>query len=112
MTTIPFEEAEDLPFTDPHVHHHMLSDTRHKIHLVQWVGENEDDPTMMVSAIWVKLLFLTLSFKRILFQDLKTTSLVDSLDMNIQEMKQNSPLQSGIRSHFSITTFTATKSCR
>ncbi|EDQ99528.1 uncharacterized protein LACBIDRAFT_334986 [Laccaria bicolor S238N-H82] len=45
--TIPFEEAENLPFTDPQVHHHMSSDTRHKIDVVQWVGENEDDPAMM-----------------------------------------------------------------
>ena len=57
--TIPFEEAENLPFTDPQVHHHMSSDTRHKVDLVRWVGDHEDDPAMMVSVVWMKLHFLT-----------------------------------------------------
>ena len=60
--TIPFEEAEDLPFTDPQVHHHMSSDTRHKIDVVRWVGENEDDPAMTVSAVSTKLLFFCSGF--------------------------------------------------
>jgi hypothetical protein len=40
---VAFEDDEELPQSSPHEHHHISQDTRHKIDLLRWLGDNEDD---------------------------------------------------------------------
>ncbi|TFK38281.1 hypothetical protein BDQ12DRAFT_698836 [Crucibulum laeve] len=43
---VPFNEAEDLPFTAALDHHHIAADVCHKLELPHWLGENKDDPAL------------------------------------------------------------------
>jgi hypothetical protein len=45
---IAFEDDEELPQSFPHKHHHISRGTRHKIDLLRWLGDNEDDPALKV----------------------------------------------------------------
>lgn len=46
---LPFSDNEDLPPTDPKVHYQISHETRHPIQLSTWLGNNKDDPALLVS---------------------------------------------------------------
>jgi hypothetical protein len=45
---IAFEDDEELLRSSPYEHHHISQGTRHKIDLLKWLGDNEDDPALKV----------------------------------------------------------------
>ena len=47
---VAFKDGEALPPSPPHEHHHVSMDTCHKISLLCWLGDNQDDPALKVCA--------------------------------------------------------------
>lgn len=45
---VAFKDDETLPPSSPHEHHHISTDTRHKLDLLCWLGEHKDDPAVEV----------------------------------------------------------------
>jgi len=45
---VAFEADKALPPSSPHEHHHISADTRHKIDLLRWLGENKDNCALEV----------------------------------------------------------------
>ena len=43
---VAFEGGEALPPSSPHEHHHISVDTHHKINLLHWLSNNQDDPAL------------------------------------------------------------------
>ena len=48
LPTVPLEVTESLPPTMPSDHFQISSDTRQKVHLLQWLKTNENDPALRV----------------------------------------------------------------
>lgn len=46
--TVPFEDDEPLPSTQPDQHYHIANDTRHKVHIARWLDKNKNDPALHV----------------------------------------------------------------
>lgn len=45
------QTSEALPPTPPEQHHHISSETRHKVPLAGWLGANEEDPALKVRSL-------------------------------------------------------------
>jgi hypothetical protein len=48
LPTVAVEEPDTLPPTLPEVHHHISTDTRQKVELLQWLDRNREDPAIQV----------------------------------------------------------------
>jgi hypothetical protein len=48
QANLPSQGDEALPPTPPELHHHISGETRHKVFLAEWLGNNEDDPALKV----------------------------------------------------------------
>lgn len=45
---LAFTENKTLPASNPEDHYQMSHETRHRIQLSTWLGDNEDDPALTV----------------------------------------------------------------
>ena len=48
LPTVAVEEPDTLPPTLPEVHHHISTDIRQKVELLQWLDRNREDPAIQV----------------------------------------------------------------
>jgi hypothetical protein len=53
--SISFEDTESLTPTSPRSHHQISREVCHKINLLAWLGNNQDDPALQVNSIMTKL---------------------------------------------------------
>ena len=53
--SVSFEDAESLTPTSPSSHHQISREVHHKINLVAWLGNNQDDPALEVNSMTTKL---------------------------------------------------------
>lgn len=53
---IPLSEEETLGPTLPEHHHHISKDTRHKVNVHKWLVDNQKDPALNVSTLFLAII--------------------------------------------------------